>query len=422
MDEFEGFSRKQIDVIKQGYAKLTILTGGVRGGKTFLTYFDIPDLIARFPHSKGIIIGKTLASLSENVLEPMRELFGEKAISGMKSDASGKKYCVLFGKRIRCVGANDGKAVDKIRGSTYAWAVGDEVSTWDKATFDMLMSRLSEKGAICVVTTNPDEPSHWFNQNYILKNDIDKSIHTFTIDDNPYLDPEYVENLKNIYRGTVLYDRLILGKWASGSGAIYKRFITEEDRYVVDNWERNDLVDYAIGIDFGENVSATTFKLLGLQRNYNGIVVLEEEHIKEHKDTKLLQDQFITFLKKCLASGWRIDRAYYDCAQKTLGESLKSAVAMAGLPCIVEPCIKEKITERIQQEIVLFGAYRLHILKRCEWSIKAFKEAVYKENKEERLDEVSPENPVDDLDAIEYAFYKWSKNLMARALYGGESR
>ena len=420
--EFEGFSSKQIDVIKQGYAKLTILTGGVRGGKTFLTYFDIPDLIAKFPHSKGIIIGKTLASLSENVLEPMRELFGEKSVSSIKTEASGKKYCDLFGKRVRCVGANDGKAVDKIRGSTYAWAVGDEVSTWDKATFDMLMSRLSEKGAICVVTTNPDEPSHWFNQNYILKENIDKSIHTFTIDDNPYLDGEYVENLKNIYRGTVLYDRLILGKWASGSGAIYKRFITEEEKYVVDNWEKSDLVDYAIGIDFGENVSATTFKLLGLQRNYNGIVILEEEHIKEHKDTKLLQDQFIAFLKRCLASGWRIDRAYYDCAQKTLGESLKSAVAMAGLPCIVEPCIKEKITERIQQEIVLLGAYRLHILKRCAWSIKAFKEAVYKENKEERLDEVGSENPVDDLDAIEYAFYKWSKNLMARALYGGESR
>lgn len=417
--EFEGFSEKQAEVIKQGYKKLVIYNGGVRGGKTFLTYFNIPEMINMFPHSKGILIGKTLASLSENVLEPMRELFGDKAISAIKTDASGKKYCELFGKKVRCVGANDGKAVDKIRGSTYAWAVGDEVSTWDKATFDMLMSRLSEKGAICVVTTNPDEPSHWFNQNYIMKDGIDKSVHNFTIDDNPYLDSDYVDNLKNIYKGTVLYDRLILGKWASGSGAIYKRFITEEETYLADDWDKSDLVDYAIGIDFGENVSATTFKLVGLQRNYKGIVILEEEHIKEHKDTKLLQDQFIAFLKKCLANGWRINRAYYDCAQKTLGESLKSAVAMAGLPCLVEPCIKDKITERIQQEIVLFGAYRLHILKRCKWSIKAFKEAVYKEDSEDRLDEVSPENPVDDLDAFEYAYYKWKDNLMKMALYGG---
>ena len=50
------------------------------------------------------------------------------------------------------------------------------------------------------------------------------------------------------------------------------------------------------------------------------------------------------------------------------------------------------------------------------------KEAVYKEDSEERLDEVSPENPVDDLDAFEYAYYKWKDNLMKMALYGGENR
>ena len=422
MEEFEGFTPKQIDVLKQGYANLTIHEGGTGGGKTFLTYFQIPELVAKFPKHSGILLGKTLAALNVNVIEPMRTLFGEKAISSIKTDASGQKYVLLWGKKTRCVGANDSKAVNKIRGSTYAWAVCDEVATYDELTFAMLMSRLRVEGSICICTANPEEPTHWFKKNYIDKEGIDKKIFNYTIFDNPTLAQSVVDNLVNVYRGTILYDRLILGKWASGSGAIYKRFITEEEKYVVDNWEKSDLVDYAIGIDFGENVSATTFKLLGLQRNYNGIVVLEEEHINEHKDTKLLQDQFIAFLRKCLANGWRIDRAYYDCAQKTLGESLKSAVAMAGLPCLVEPCIKEKITERIQQEIVLFGAYRLHILNRCKWSIKAFKEAVYKEDGEERLDEVSPENPVDDLDAIEYAFYKWSKNLMMVALYGGGNR
>ena len=417
--EFQGFSQKQIDVIKQGYAKLTILTGGVRGGKTFLSYFCIPEMIARFQTSKGIIIGKTLASLSENVLDPMREMYGDNLIGDVKTDQSGKKYVVLFGKKVRCVGANDGKAENKIRGATYGWAVGDEVSTWDKGTFDMLMSRLSEEGAICVVTTNPDEPNHWFNKNYILKDGIDKAVHTFTIDDNPYLPKDYVENLKNIYRGTELYDRLILGKWASGSGAIYKRFIIDKDKLVVDDWNKNDLVDYAIGVDFGENTSATTFHLVGLRRNYEGIVLLEEEHITEHRDVKLLQEQFIEFLRKCLNNGWKINHCYFDCAQRTLGQSLKSEVAVKGLPCIVEPCVKDEIKERIKQEIILIGAGKLHILKRCEWSIKAFENAVYKDETDERLDIVSPENPVDDLDAIEYAFYKWGKGLIQRALFSG---
>lgn len=415
--EFQGFTPKQVEVIGQGYANLTIHQGGTSGGKTFLTYFEIPEMIAKFPREKGILIGKTLATLNENVIEPMREIYGEKLISSIKTDTSGKKYVKMWGKNIRCVGATDSKAVNKIRGATYGWAVCDEVATYDKSTFDMLMSRLRVKGSICICTANPEEPTHWFKKGYIDKDDIDKKVFNYTIDDNPLLDKAFVDNLKNIYRGTVLYDRLILGLWASGNGAIYKRFILESENYIRDDWDKNDIVDYAIGVDFGENVSATTFKLVGLRRNYEGIVILEEEHIKEHKDTALLQEQFIAFCKKCLDNGWKIYHCYYDCAQKTLGESLKSAVSRYALPCIVEPCVKDKIKERIDQEIILFGAYRLHILKRCEWSIKAFKEAIFEEKGEERLDIVSPENPVDDLDAFEYAYYKWGKNLTKKALY-----
>lgn len=415
--EFDGFTEKQRNIIAQGYAALNIYTGGVRGGKTFLTYFNIPDLLAMFPKSKGILIGKTLASLSENVLSPMREIFGAKAVSEIKTGQDGIKYVILFDKKCRCVGANDSKAENKIRGATYSWAIGDEVSTWSKPTFDMLMSRLSEPGAICVVTTNPDEPGHWFNQNYILKEGINKNVFTFTIDDNPYLDKAYVENLKNIYRGTVLFDRFILGKWASGSGAIYKRFIEEEEKYIINEYNKNDIVDYSIGVDFGENTSATTFSLLGLAKNYEEIIILEEEHITEHKDAELLKNQFITFLKRCLANGWKINRAWFDNAQKTLGESLKSAVQIEGLPCIVEPCTKDLINERVQQELILFGSYRIKIMSNCKWSIKAFKEAVYSEETNERLDVSGPENPIDHLDSIEYAFYKWIKNLMLKALY-----
>ena len=415
---FEGFSEKQIEVIQEGYAPLTILTGGVRGGKTFLTYFFMPELIAMFPNKKGILIGKTLASLTENVLTPMREIYGGDLVSEIHTGQDGIKFAWVFGKKVRCVGANDVKAENKIRGATYVWAIGDEVSTWSKSTFDMLMSRLSEEGAICVCTTNPDEPTHWFNVNYIQKDGIAKKVFKFTIDDNPYLSKDFVENLKNIYSGTELFDRLILGEWASGSGAIYKRFITEPDKFIIedDAVTPNDFIDYSIGIDFGENKSATHFTLLGLRHNANGIVVLEEEHIKEHKDTALLQSQFLAFLAKCKSNGWRLNNSYYDCAQKTLGESLKAVCAKNGIATLVKPCTKDHINERVNQELVLFGAYMLQIRKSCKWAIRAFKEAVYDDNGE-RLDVVSDKNPVDTLDTIEYAFREWIKVLIQKALY-----
>lgn len=409
--EFRGFTRKQREVISSKLTRLTILTGGVRAGKTVLTYFFIPLLLEELGEiGKGILIGKTLGSLNENVIEPMRELYGERYVSEMKTDASGVKYILLFGHRVRCVGANDKKAENKIRGATYSWAVGDEVSTWDRKTFDMLMSRLSVVGAKCVITTNPDNPSHWLNKDYILKEGIDKQVWTFTIDDNEYLDREYVENLKNIYRGTELYDRFILGLWASGTGAIYKKFIAEIDKYIVDEVDPKDIVAYNIGVDFGENTSATTFQLLGLYRGYRGIVVLEEEYITKHGDVKLLQEQFLSFLKRCYDRGWKPSFAYYDCAQKTLGESLKTAVLVEGYPLVVDKCYKEPILDRIHQEQALMGAYMFKVCRHCVKTIEAFKDAVWSDKVEERLDDGT--SNIDTLDATEYAFQKWAKNLM----------
>lgn len=63
---------------------------------------------------------------------------------------------------------------------------------------------------------------HWFKK--FLESDADIYQQAYTIDDNPFLDPTFVENLKNEYSGTVYYDRFILGKWALASGLVYPMF------------------------------------------------------------------------------------------------------------------------------------------------------------------------------------------------------
>ena len=82
------------------------------------------------------------------------------------------------------------------------------------------------------------------------------------------------------------------------------------------------------------------------------------------------------------------------------------------IPTVVKQCVKDKIIDRIRLEQMLLSAGRLKILKNCKESISAFQEAVWSDKKEERLDEVSEHNPVDMLDAIEYAFQKWTKMLL----------
>lgn len=417
MIKFNGFTEKQAEIIKRTLKRLVVLSGAVRSGKTFLSYFMIPLLISEFGQkARGIILGKTLGTIEENILAPMRELFNEN-VSDVWADATGNRYVNIFGAKIRCVGANDKKSEGKIRGTTYSWAVCDEVTLYPENVFAMLMARLSESNAKCICTTNPEDPNHWFKVRYIDNKKIEIETHTFTIDDNPLLDKSYVDNLKMIYEGTELYDRLILGLWVSSCGAIYKKFIAEPEKFILDDINKNEFMDYAIGIDFGENKSSTTFVLVGLRNNMKGIVFLEEERINEHGDAGLLQRQFVDFVKKCYMNGWRPTNAYYDVEQWTLGRSLESAVV--GLPIKVQECIKDPIKDRIHLTQVLMGKYKLQVLKRCKEMIKAFKEATWAEKKEERLDIVGANNPVDMLDSAEYSFQRWSDNLFKITLYGG---
>ena len=181
MFDFNGFTQKQAEILKQPRHKLNIYTGAVRSGKTVLTYFDIPELIKEFPKGRGILLGKTLGTIEENILKPMRDIYGDY-VGDIKSDASGNRYVTIFGAKIRCVGANDKSSDGKIRGATYSWAVCDEVSLYPENVFDMLMSRLSEPNAKCICTTNPDNPQHWFKVRFIDNTKIDCAVYNFTIE------------------------------------------------------------------------------------------------------------------------------------------------------------------------------------------------------------------------------------------------
>ena len=74
----------------------------------------------------------------------------------------------------------------------------------------MLKSRLDKPTSIFDGTCNPDSPNHWFKK--FLDSDADIFLQHYVIDDNPFNSPEFIENLKKEYRGTVYYDRFILGK------------------------------------------------------------------------------------------------------------------------------------------------------------------------------------------------------------------
>ena len=204
-----------------------IKTGATRSGKTWLDIaFIIPQRIMAVKGLPGltVLLGNTKGTLQRNVIEPMQEIFGSSRVGSIRSDNTAE----IFGERVHCLGADNKKHVDRLRGSSIKYCYGDEVVTWSKDVFDMLKSRLDKPYSMFDGTCNPEGPQHWFKD--FLDSDADIFQQHYTIDDNPFLPKAFVDNLKAEYAGTVLYDRYILGKWAASEGAlftVYPKYIND---------------------------------------------------------------------------------------------------------------------------------------------------------------------------------------------------
>lgn len=199
--------------------RINILDGSVRSGKTVITFILWGLWVATMPADKTYLMtARTLTTLKRNCLEPMVQFFGAENFQYSISSKQGR----LFGRNVQFEGANDAQAEAKIRGLTLQGAYVDEITLVPEDYFTMLLSRLSEKGAKLFGSTNPDSPSHWLKRKYLDRAD-ELSIYfdTYVIDDNTFLDPEYIKSIKNEYVG-VFYDRFILGKWVIAEGLVYE--------------------------------------------------------------------------------------------------------------------------------------------------------------------------------------------------------
>lgn len=209
---------KQAEYLRECHHRWNFKGGATRSGKTYMDFrWVIPKRIRERAGMDGLVVimGVTKATIERNVLEPMRRVYGDALVGNISSDNTVK----LFGEKCYALGAEKLTQVSKLRGSSVKYAYGDEVADWAKDVFDLLKSRLDKSYSCFDGTFNPKDPLHWLKQ--FLDSDADIFYQTYGIDDNPFLDPSVVAELKKEYSGTVLYDRYILGKWATSEGALF---------------------------------------------------------------------------------------------------------------------------------------------------------------------------------------------------------
>lgn len=242
---------------------ISILSGAVSAGKTFVSLWALMLAIRRAPTNGQIaIIGRTLGTINTNVMQLLmsEEIFGH--LARQVSYTPGAKTARILGRTVYLYGANDTGAESKIRGATFALAYVDEITLLPENYWDMLVTRLRVKGARLIGTTNPGSRNHWLRTKWIVPGRAKNVQHfAFTMDDNPSLSPEYVEQMKASFSG-VFYDRFILGKWVAAAGAVYREY--DDRRHLI---AREDLPPLerclAVGIDYG-TTNTTAAVLLGL--------------------------------------------------------------------------------------------------------------------------------------------------------------
>lgn len=241
------FSVKQREYFDNANKRWNFKTGATRSGKTYMDYYVIPKRIRARIGKPGlaVILGVTKSTIERNILEPMRDIWGNDLVGGISSS----NICYLFGEKVYCLGAEKVSQVSKLRGSSIKYVYGDEVADWNEEVFEMLKSRLDKPYSCFDGALNPQGPNHWLKE-FLDSEDLDIYCQKYTLFDNPFLDKGFVDSLCKEYAGSVYYKRYILGEWALAEGLVYPMF-SREKHVVKGEIEFHRNSQYFVSIDYG---------------------------------------------------------------------------------------------------------------------------------------------------------------------------
>ncbi len=433
-------SKMQNEYIVNATHRWNIKSGAVRSGKSFVdTAFVIPFRIRERAGKPGlnVILGVSKESIERNVLQPMREIYTDKLVGNINN----RNIARVCGEDVYCLGAEKVSQVAKIQVvASIKYCYGDEIAKWNKEVFQMLKSRLDKPYSCFDGSCNPEHPTHWLKE-FLDTPELDIYLQKYTIFDNPYLDPAFVEQLCREYEGTIYYDRLILGLWKRADGSIYKNFADHPEAFrcgIVEHpgsspdckefWKQ-DLVSIEIGLDFGGNKSGHAFVARGYTDNYRDVIALKSRRVMAKEkddpiDSNRLDQLFCDFVQDVIdqyadvVRHWdtieycNVETVFWDNAETVLGNSIRNAVEKRFPWISVKPAKKKRVNDRINATVRLMGAGRFFLTDDCDSLETAFSDAVWNREKQddERLDDGSTD--IDSLDAFEYTIERDLKELI----------
>ena len=416
-------SQKQRQIMAFPFTRFDALIadGAIRSGKTsFMMLAFVDDAMRRYNGQRFAICGKTVDSTVKNIVVPYLGVNWAQDKYNLSWRRADKVLLVSDGKHqniFEVFGGKDESSFSLIQGRTLAGVLFDEVALQPRSFVEQALARCSVEGSRFWFNCNPESPKHWFYEEWVKNPKKHNALHLhFELDDNPALTEEIKARYRSMYSG-VFYDRYILGKWVAAEGVVYRDFADNPDRYLIDDVDnylaktnqRPSLL--MIGVDFGGNASATTFKAVVITSRFKEVIVADECYIKEQINPQQLNERFSDFAQTVTAK-WGGAQVRADSAEQILIRGLNFQARKDKLKAEIKNSIKLEINNRIRLENILMAQDRLKVCKKCKQMIEAFRYAVYDPKKldhDERLDDGTSD--IDSLDAFEYAIEPYYNEL-----------
>lgn len=384
------YTPKQIEILKRTNTEdffILGLHGAKRTGKTVINNdIFLRELIRvrkiadklKIKEPMYILAGVSSKTIQNNVLQ---EIYNRYQLD-IKFDKHNS--FTLFGVKVVQAFTGTIGGLGGIRGMTAFGAYVNEASLANEKVFKEIISRCSGDGARIVFDTNPDNPEHWLKKEYIdSKSDNIISYH-FELDDNTFLSPRYIQNIKESTPSGMFYDRDIRGLWVTGEGVVYSDF--DSNKHFINDVDNVEFETYIAGVDWGYSHFGSIV-VFGIDKLNNWYLL--EEHAKQFKEIDYWADVALDIKARYGNINFYCDSARPEHVERFRRERIRAINA------------DKSVLSGIEEVARLIKLGRFFVVSD---KVKVFKKEIYNYVWDEKTGNPVKEND-DVMDSMRYAIY-----------------
>ena len=299
MNKPAPFTQNQVDYFNRCFDSwFNVAEGGKRGGKNVLQTMAFCAMLEVHPNKLHLIAGVSQTTAKLNILDcdgfGLLNYFEGDCREGKYKDRSCLYVQTKTGEKVVLIsgGAKDGDE-KYIKGNTYGMAYVTEANEchpkFIKEVFDRTLSSSDPK---IFHDLNPKAPGHWYYTDILTPHEEKQKRHDdygynyghFTIADNLSISDEKLKKrLATYQKGTVWYNRDILGKRQIAEGLVYN--FTEAN--IVD--EIPESGKYYISCDYG-TINPLSLGLWSVD-GYGNAVRIKEYYYNSRKEKRQKTDE-----------------------------------------------------------------------------------------------------------------------------------